>query len=280
MRRGRFTLGSWYFTALAALLLAACEGPVGASGPKGDKGDPGDPGTQGDPGEQGTPGTPGTPGDPGLPGAQGPEGPQGPPGPVGPIGPSGPPGTTTASIAVHVVDALNGADLVGITITDEPSGEVATTDASGRATFGALAAGMHRFTAAGAKLVLSGTTVVPGTPVAATSAWGSLLAGSAYTLELPLSRIDRDDFNLIGLHDGAAATFTNANCVTCHGTRAGEQSLDPTIARYHAITAHEAASCTLCHQTVDQQEESGAFLRKQVDPGLCVGCHPGYPSSF
>ncbi|MCC6527703.1 MAG: hypothetical protein IT373_33970 [Polyangiaceae bacterium] len=59
---------------VAALGLAACEGPEGApglNGANGAKGDTGDPGAPGSPGDPGAPGSPGSPGDPGAPGAPG-----------------------------------------------------------------------------------------------------------------------------------------------------------------------------------------------------------------
>ncbi|MBK8247924.1 MAG: hypothetical protein IPK85_11075 [Gemmatimonadetes bacterium] len=69
--------------ACAALLVTACEGPMGPAGPAGPAGPTG---------AQGPTGATGTTGATGPTGPQGPSGPQGPTGPTGPQGPAGIPG--------------------------------------------------------------------------------------------------------------------------------------------------------------------------------------------
>ena len=89
---------------MAALMLAACSGPVGPQGsqgsagpqgPKGEAGAKGDVGPAGPAGPTGPAGVAGPKGDQGSPGAAGvagAKGEQGPPGPAGAAGPAGPAG--------------------------------------------------------------------------------------------------------------------------------------------------------------------------------------------
>ncbi len=83
--RTRFASG-----ALAALVLAGCDGKDGFKGPRGDKGSNGPEGPKGEPGLKGPPGLQGLQG---YPGSQGPKGNDGSPGQQGAQGPAGPKGS-------------------------------------------------------------------------------------------------------------------------------------------------------------------------------------------
>lgn len=84
--------------------------------------------------------------------------------------------------------------------------------------------------------------------------------------------------NIVDLH-ADLTKLDMAQCVACHGNKAEEQSLDPSIKTPHAIHVPMFNSCTMCHKSVDFSQESAAALRKQVDPAICAGCHGPNPSS-
>ncbi len=65
----------------------------------------------------------------------------------------------------------------------------------------------------------------------------------------------------------------SAQCISCHGNKAEETSLNPDIKTPHAIHMPLVKECNVCHKKADLLESSAAALRKQVDPQVCNGCH-------
>jgi len=94
-----------------------------------------------------------------------------------------------------------------------------------------------------------------------TAVWAQGPSGDIVDLHADLSKLDM------------------AQCVGCHGNKAEEQSLDPSIKTPHAIHIPMFNGCTMCHKSVDFSQGSAAALRKQVDPAICAGCHGPNPSS-
>lgn len=86
--------------------------------------------------------------------------------------------------------------------------------------------------------------------------------------------------NLVTLHLDSG-NITNTQCIGCHGDKADEVSLDPTIPSVHALHlsadtlafADMQKGCGACHVSTDIRDGSGASLGKQVDPLLCLSCH-------
>ncbi len=192
----------------------------------------------------------------------------------------GEPGTSVATVAIHLVDADTGADIQGADLVATPGELPAATDASGRATFANLPFGVYRFQAFAPGLRVSGNAVVAGPEQSAETEPLSLVAGATATLEFKLRRLELGTVNLVSLHTGGHASFGQANCVACHNDRRSEQSTEGSKAPWHALTVHGSAACNTCHQTVDLVGQSGATLRKQVNVGVCKGCHTSYPNSF
>jgi len=78
------------------------------------------------------------------------------------------------------------------------------------------------------------------------------------------------------------AGITNTECMSCHGQKALERSLDPQSTmmahRRHLYSAFMRFmmiddGCVTCHQETELFEGSGAALRRQVDTAFCVSCH-------
>ncbi len=83
--------------------------------------------------------------------------------------------------------------------------------------------------------------------------------------------------DLIALHEDLTEVKSD-RCVSCHGNKAEETSLDPDIKTPHAIHIPMLKECNVCHKKADLLEGSAAALRKQVDPQVCNSCHgPGGP---
>ena len=83
--------------------------------------------------------------------------------------------------------------------------------------------------------------------------------------------------DLIALHEDLTKVEKN-ECISCHGNKAEETSLNTDIKTPHAIHIPTLKECNVCHKKADLLEGSAAALRKQVDPQVCYGCHgPGGP---
>ncbi len=81
--------------------------------------------------------------------------------------------------------------------------------------------------------------------------------------------------DLIALHEDLTEVKSD-RCISCHGNKAEEKSLNPDIKTPHAIHIPMLKECNVCHKKADLLEGSAAALRKQVDPQICNGCHgPG-----
>lgn len=78
--------------------------------------------------------------------------------------------------------------------------------------------------------------------------------------------------DLIAFHQDLTKV-TSDQCVSCHGNKADEKSLNPDIKTPHAIHIPILKECNTCHKKADLLEESAATLRKQVDPQVCYSCH-------
>lgn len=79
---------------------------------------------------------------------------------------------------------------------------------------------------------------------------------------------------LIQLHQNAEAN--GAICVSCHGSRTDEKSLDPNIKPVHTLHLTNPLlnlECASCHKSVDLVNKSAANLRRQVSMSTCVTCH-------
>ncbi len=84
--------------------------------------------------------------------------------------------------------------------------------------------------------------------------------------------------DLIPLHQDLTKVATT-RCVSCHGNKAEEKSLNPDIKTPHSIHIPVLKECNGCHKKADLLEKSAAALRRQVDPQVCSGCHgPGGPA--
>lgn len=85
----------------------------------------------------------------------------------------------------------------------------------------------------------------------------------------------------------ASSAITNAECVTCHGNKALEKSLDTATFTGHKRHLYSAylrfqsmgAGCAQCHVSTDIDQGSGASVNKQVDVELCRSCHGAFPAS-
>jgi len=85
--------------------------------------------------------------------------------------------------------------------------------------------------------------------------------------------------NLVDIHKNAKANATK--CVSCHSNVLKQKSSDPKVKAFHPLHLESPLlklQCVNCHVSVDLREESGAKLRKQVDPGFCNSCHGPWPS--
>jgi hypothetical protein len=186
-------------------------------------------------------------------------------------------------VVVHLVDQLTRADLAGVTVTGEPGGLEVATNLSGRATFPDLPIGLYKFASAPHGLKLTGTSVVPASPVGVATNYTTFAAGSTVNVTLEAPRFSADAFNLTTMHRPGTANFLNSNCIACHGDRKNELSAVASIKPFHAmgsVNGHSAVTCDFCHASVDIGQESGANLRRQVPVARCQLCHAGYPNSF
>lgn len=78
--------------------------------------------------------------------------------------------------------------------------------------------------------------------------------------------------DLIAFHQDLTK-IASAQCISCHGNKAEEKSLNPDIKTPHAIHIPMLKECNTCHKKADLLEGSAATLRKQVDPQVCNSCH-------
>lgn len=87
--------------------------------------------------------------------------------------------------------------------------------------------------------------------------------------------------NLVDLHKNAKANA--AQCAGCHACIKKQKSSDPKVKAFHPLHLESPLlkfTCVDCHQSVDLSQESGAKLRKQVDPGICKSCHAPWSSKM
>lgn len=79
--------------------------------------------------------------------------------------------------------------------------------------------------------------------------------------------------NLIDLHRNASKV-SQSQCIKCHTDRTKGKTLDSKIFTAHKLHISMGIfKCQDCHKSVDLRESSGAYLRKQVSPYVCLKCH-------
>ncbi|MBI2252305.1 MAG: cytochrome c3 family protein [Armatimonadetes bacterium] len=79
--------------------------------------------------------------------------------------------------------------------------------------------------------------------------------------------------NLVDLHLNASKV-PMSQCVKCHTDRTKGKSLDSKIFPAHKLHMIQGTfKCQDCHKIVDLRETSGAYIRKQVSPNVCLKCH-------
>lgn len=192
------------------------------------------------------------------------------------------------SLTIRVLDDSSRSPVEGASVEILPAGIARTSDANGDVQVRLLPAGSYQVTARAPSLRLSGRDVVTGPAVAANVDGVAVTAGGSARKVLRIPRIETG-INLVEVHAGGPApapTFTDRNCIACHGSRRRETSGDPKVKPFHAIMVEQVSArglggCTFCHVTVDIAASSGASLGKQVDvKAICTRCHPGYPRSF
>ncbi|MFE4124240.1 hypothetical protein, partial [Priestia sp. YIM B13486] len=182
-------------------------GPAGDTGPAGPTGPAGDTGPAGPTGPAGDTGPAGPTGPAGDTGPAGPTGPAGDTGPAGPTGPTGPAGATGTSLTANSMFASNtsGSTIAVVTAgTDVPLPDHTTLDSFSSVdniTFTVPATGRYHITYqintiaasfAKSRLLLNGTTPIPGSivsPASATLIYNndvifSLVTGNTITLQL------------------------------------------------------------------------------------------------
>lgn len=231
---------------LAALVAVACTEPTGPQGPAG------------------TPGADGTDGVDGVDGEDGPPGPQ---------------GTSLGTVVVTVLDADSRAEIVDATVTVQAASGVTGVTVAGRTTFVDLPIGVYTFQVTAPTLELRGADFVPGLSTTAITTPVSVRGGAITRTQVALERLRVASFNLNAVHTPQTATFKEANCKACHGSRADEATLDPTKPSYHS--KHKSLPCTMCHDAAtDLRHKSGANTRRNVSTGKCLGCHSQYPDKI
>lgn len=94
------------------------------------------------------------------------------------------------------------------------------------------------------------------------------------------------DWNVVAIHDSSSPQY-RTDCIVCHGDKQDPASETTLAEGYSSIHLNmckyvfEAAGqesmndavCMYCHETVDYFDQSGAGIRKQVDPDGCAQCH-------
>lgn len=84
--------------------------------------------------------------------------------------------------------------------------------------------------------------------------------------------------NLVELHRNAGKV-SDKECLSCHADimkAVTRNKKFKTLHRLHLESKLDTPrKCSDCHQSVDLREGSASALRKQVDPGVCAGCHSG-----
>lgn len=102
-----------------------------------------------------------------------------------------------------------------------------------------------------------------------------LILGCALLLPLIVFAAEK---NLIELHK-RAGNLNNQECLACHAKIKTDVPINQKFKTFHKVHLESKLDtpkkCSDCHQSVDLREDSGALLRKQVDPQLCAGCHSG-----
>jgi hypothetical protein len=89
-------------------------------------------------------------------------------------------------------------------------------------------------------------------------------------------------WDFVALHDRSHPQY-DADCIKCHGTLLGEETLAPDrpgphtrmLPAFLALGQVEPtnADCVWCHYHTDLVQESGGDLRRQVYVSWCWGCH-------
>lgn len=86
---------------------------------------------------------------------------------------------------------------------------------------------------------------------------------------------------IMAAHDPNSPSYNKA-CISCHGDRMSEESLDSKIKPAHRIMLPEYPggttvtneTCQACHSKgVDMRDESAVSLRRNTDVTRCVACH-------
>lgn len=85
----------------------------------------------------------------------------------------------------------------------------------------------------------------------------------------------------------SSAAITNSECITCHGQKANETSLDPFTFSAHKKHLKSAFlrflpatnGCGECHESTDLDQGSGGTVNKQVDVAFCRTCHGDFTKS-
>jgi cytochrome c5 len=85
---------------------------------------------------------------------------------------------------------------------------------------------------------------------------------------------------IMAAHNPNSATY-NSDCISCHGDRVSEASLDPSIKPAHAMMLPfypggtvTNETCQACHSKgVDLRDESATSLWRNTDVTKCVACH-------
>jgi nitrate/TMAO reductase-like tetraheme cytochrome c subunit len=92
------------------------------------------------------------------------------------------------------------------------------------------------------------------------------------------STITATEKNLVELHKNAGK-LTTKECLACHANIKKDVTLNKKYKTFHRVHLESKLgtpkNCVDCHQSIDLRNGSGAGLRKQVDPGICAGCHSG-----
>ena len=76
-----------------------------------------------------------------------------------------------------------------------------------------------------------------------------------------------------------AAKVEDVKCLKCHTNLLDKETYSkqtPPVVRIHYFHYKESGmdlTCTTCHERMDPFNDSGATLRKQVDPFICYNCH-------
>ncbi|MEW6435251.1 MAG: carboxypeptidase-like regulatory domain-containing protein [Myxococcota bacterium] len=221
----------------------------------------------------------GTNGVNGVDGVNGINGADGLPGPQGDAGIA----IDKATVLGVVFDSRTGGAVADAGVTLRPVGLTARTNQYGEYRFDEVPITIATVEVVTDGLELVGNDIVPSAKVVTgQSEQLPLVAGFTARLNVAVDRLGAMNFDKFHNATKSTTIFKTANCIACHGDRAGKVSRVDTIKEFHGIAPHASAGCTLCHDaTIDLVNSSNTVIRKPVNATTkCTVCHVRYPNSF